>query len=516
MVSKRKEGKLNYMVDFLVSLNNFIWGAPFILFVMLIGLYFTARSGLFTFAHFGHVMKNTLGSLTSKEARKKDDKSVSPFEAVCVAIGGCVGTANIAGVATAMATGGYGAVFWLWLWAFFGMMVKIVEVTLGCYYRGKDENENYYGGPMYYMEKGILREMGLKVGGPLAVLFSFFFVFQSVQGSQGFTIAEIFNATFGWNMVVVVAVYSAVVLYLIWSGRQGAVNFATKCVPFMCVVYLVAGIVLIVLNIQNLPSAIVNIFHDAFTGTAAFGGFLGASVIQAMNSGVSRSMNSNEAGMGSSPLVHGSADCEHPMRQGLWGSFEVFVDTLIICSITALSVACSGVLDTGLTGATLTIAAYETMFGHFAAYYIAIMAIMFGLTTTTGYYIYYVTIIKYIFRHKPILRDKLIAVFKIYFPLMNVVVTSFIVFTGQDATLFWTIVSIVTAGPTFFNLIALFILRNKFFQIFKDYKARYLGKGNVDPNFHVFYEDDPEIAAKEEAIRAELRKEVADAYAHKG
>ena len=142
------------MVDFLVSLNNFIWGAPFILFVMLIGLYFTARSGLFTFAHFGHVMKNTLGSLTSKEARKKDDKSVSPFEAVCVAIGGCVGTANIAGVATAMATGGYGAVFWLWLWAFFGMMVKIVEVTLGCYYRGKDENENYYGGPMYYMEKG--------------------------------------------------------------------------------------------------------------------------------------------------------------------------------------------------------------------------------------------------------------------------------------------------------------------------------------------------------------------------
>ena len=169
------------MGDFLISLNNFIWGAPFILFVMIIGLYFTARSGFFTFTHFGHVMKNTLGSLTSKEARKKDEKSVSPFEAVCVAIGGCVGCANIAGVATAMATGGYGAVFWLWLWAFFGMMVKIVEVALGCYYRSKDENENYYGGPMYYMEKGILRDMGLKIGGYLLLILLCF------TDSTGFT-----------------------------------------------------------------------------------------------------------------------------------------------------------------------------------------------------------------------------------------------------------------------------------------------------------------------------------------
>ncbi len=284
----------------------------------------------------------------------------------------------------------------------------------------------------------------------------------------------------------------------------------------MCVIYLLAGIVLIILNIQNLPSAIVSIFHDAFTGSAAFGGFLGASVIQAMNSGVSRSMNSNEAGMGSSPLIHGSADCEHPIRQGLWGSFEVFVDTLIVCSVTALAVACSGVLDTGLTGATLTIAAYETMFGSFAAYFIAIMAVMFGLTTTTGYYVYYTTVIKYMFRHKPVLRDKIVTIFKIYFPLMNVVVTAYIVFTGQDATMFWTIVSIVTAGPVAFNLIALFILRNKFFVIFKDYQARYLGKGKVDPNFYVFYEDNPQIAAQEEAIRAELRKEVADAYSASG
>ena len=497
------------MGNLLNNLNNFIWGMPFILFVMIVGLYFTARGGFFTITHFGHVMKHTLGSLTSQEANRKQTGKVSPFEAVCVAIGGCVGCANIAGVATAIATGGLGSIFWMWLWAFFGMMVKLVEVTLGCYYRSKDEKGNYFGGSMYFMEKGITREMGLKIGMPLAVLFSFFFVFQSIQGSQAFTIAEVLHASFGWNMIVVAVIYSAVAFYLICKGSSRAVNFAAKCVPFMCVLYLLGGVVLITANIGTLPSAIVSIFHDAFTGTAATGGFLGATVTQAMNSGVSRSMNSNEAGMGSSPLVHGSAETIHPVRQGLWGSFEVFVDTLIVCTITALSVACTGLWDTGITGATLTIASYQTLFGDFGAIYIGIMAILFGMTTTTGWYVYYVTVIGYILRHKPILRDRFIAFFKVYFPLMNIIIVSYIVLTGQDATIFWTIVSLVTAGPVFFNLIALALLRNKFFVIFKDYLARYMGKGTVDPSFYVFYEDDPAIAAKEEAIREELRKTVA-------
>ena len=162
------------------SVNDFIWGTPFILFVMLVGFYFTVKGGFFTFRYFGHIMKNTLGNLTGKEANQKEKGQVSPFEAVCVAIGGCVGTTNIAGVATALATGGLGATFWMWLWAFFGMMVKLVEITLGCYYRSKNEKGEYFGGSMYFMEKGISREMGLKIGGPLAVLFSIFFILQSV------------------------------------------------------------------------------------------------------------------------------------------------------------------------------------------------------------------------------------------------------------------------------------------------------------------------------------------------
>jgi len=495
------------MVQLLNTINDLVWGTPFIVFVFLVGVYYMLRGGFFTFTHFGHIMKNTLGSLTSKEANTKKEGTVSPFEAVCVAIGGCVGCANISGVATAIATGGPGAVFWMWLWALFAMMVKLAEVALGCYYRGKDENGNYYGGSMYYIEKGIGREMGMKkTAGVLAFLFCLCFVLQSIQGSQAFTIAEILHNSFGFNMIAVTVAYSLFVMYVIWAGTPRICAFASKLVPIMCVVYLLGGIVLIVVNIGNLPAALASIFHDAFTGRAAFGGFLGATVAKAISSGVSRSMNSNEAGMGSSPLVHGSADTVHPVRQGLWGAFEVFIDTLVVCSVTALAVLCSGVWDSGATGATLSMMAFETAFGRFSSVFIGIMALMFGFTTTAGWYVYYANTIAYILRRKPILRDRLITAFKIYFPLMNIVIVCWVVLTGNDANLFWTLVSLVTALPVAVNLVAMLFLGKKFSSIFADYKARYLGKGQVDPNFHVFYEDDPEIARQEEAIREELRK----------
>lgn len=495
------------MVALLNQINDLVWGMPFIIFVLIVGVYYMIRGGFFTITHFGHIMHNTLASLTSKEARTKTEGMVSPFEAVCVAIGGCVGCANISGVATAIVTGGPGAVFWMWLWALFGMMIKMAEVALGCYYRSQDEKGNYYGGSMYYIEKGIGREMGYeKLAGVLAFLFCFCFVFQSIQGSQAYTIAEILHASFGFDMILVTVLYALFVMYVIWKGAPAICSYASKLVPFMCVAYLIAGIVLIIVNIQNFPGAVYSIFHDAFTGRAAVGGFVGATVAKAMSSGISRSMNSNEAGMGSSPLIHGSADAVHPVRQGLWGAFEVFIDTLVVCSVTAFAVLCSGVWDNGQAGATLSITAFQSVFGIYSSVFIGIMALMFGFTTTAGWYIYYANTIAYICRRKPILRDHLITAFKIYFPLMNVVIVSWITLTGNDATLFWTLVSLVTALPVAVNLIAMLILGGKFSTIFKDYKARYLGVGKVDPNYYVFYEDDPEIAKREEAIRAEIRK----------
>ncbi len=434
-------------------------------------------------------MKHTFFAMIKPEAKEKKEGSISPFEAACIAIGGCVGAGNLGGVATSITVGGPGAVFWLWLWAFLGMMVKCVEVTLGCYYRNKDKNGNYSGGTMYFMEKGIGIEKGLKGGYVLAMVFALGFLFQFLQGSQAYTISEVMKESFGLEMIPVTIVYVIVTMYIIWKGLPGIAKFATRCVPFMCVAFVAGGVGLIIANISVIPSMFASIFHDAFTGTAAVGGFAGATVSTVISSGLSRSINSNEAGQGSSPLVHGSADTIHPVRQGLWGSFEVFVDTIIVCSVTALSILCTGVWDSGIPGAALTIAAYDTLYGTAGKIFIGIMTILFGLTTTAGWFAYYVEVIKYIFKNNVKLGNFLVKCFKIVFPCMNIIVVGYIVISGHDAKLFWTIVSIVLALPVFTNLIGLIILRKKFMELFNDYKARYMGIGKVKEGFKVFYED---------------------------
>ena len=216
------------------------------------------------------------------------------------------------------------------------------------------------------------------------------------------------------------------------------------------------------------------IFHDAFTGTAAVGGFVGSTVSQAISIGVARSINSNEAGQGSSPLIHGSANTIHPFRQGIWGSFEVFMDTIVVCSITALAVLCTGAWEEGYTGDTLTIKAFEKVFGQFGSIYIGIMCALFGLTTTAGWYTYYIAVMRHGLRYKPILADKIELLFKFIFPLPNIIIVSSIVLTGNGPDLFWTIVNITLVAPVFTNLLGLFILRDKYFKLFKDYKARYM------------------------------------------
>ena len=499
--------------NILNGINNFLWGKPFTYFVLFIGLYFTVRSGFFSVFHFKHILKNTFGSMFSKEANEKKHGSVSPFEAVCVAIGGCVGCGNIGGVASAIAVGGPGSVFWMWVWAFFGMTVKCVETTLGCYYRSKDDTGRFFGGSTYFMEKGIAKEMGHhKFGIGLAIAFGIGFISQFLGGSQAYTISEVLNQSFGFDMIGVTLAYSAILFYIIWKGTPRVAAFASKAVPFMCALFIAGGVILICANYENVPHVFKMIFHDAFTGSAAVGGFVGSTVSTVISTGVARSINSNEAGQGSSPLIHGSANTVHPFRQGIWGSFEVFMDTIVVCSITALSVLCSGAWTEGWTGATLTIKAYESVFGRFGSVYIGLMCALFGLTTTAGWYTYYIAVMRHGLRYKPVLADKLELLFKFIFPLPNIVIVTSIVLTGNGPDLFWTIVNISLVAPVFTNLLGLFMLRNKYFEIMKDYKARYMGVGKVDPNFHVFYEDDPEIAKEEEAIRSKVRAAREAAY----
>ena len=326
------------MIAFLNWLDGVLWGLPLIVLMIATGLYFTVRSGFFQFRHFGWIMKRTAGQMFVKDENKgkaQNEKGMlSSFEAISTAIGGTVGFGNIAGVATAVAAGGPGAVVWMWLTSLIGMILKQVEVTLGCYYRREHENGDFYGGPTYYMERGLGKERhwgklwlipALIFG---AGIFSTFFVTSSTL-----TAAQVVSGAFHLGTysiagipvegVILVAACLCVLTYIITSGgtRKIAAVFS-KLVPVMSVIYILMGIAMILVNIQRVPATIVEIFTNAFTGTAAIGGFAGCAVSEMIRVGMARSVYSNEAGWGTSPMIHASAKTRHPVEQGLWGSFD--------------------------------------------------------------------------------------------------------------------------------------------------------------------------------------------------
>ena len=482
----------------LQSISAFLWDTPFLVCIIALGIYLTVRSGFFSFVHFGHIWKHTMGSLLKKdkEAGARQKGTISPFEACCVAIGGCVGTANISGVAAAVAVGGPGSVFWMWLWAFFGMTVKCCEVALGSYYRSKNNKGEFFGGPSYYMEKGIAKRRGWKIGIFLAWMFGLCFFTQCILGSQPYAIAESLKTSFGIPEMVFVVFYSFLIFTVIFKGVSRVSKVATRIVPFMCVAYVLMGIVIIAVNYRNVPGVIVQIFESAFTGTAATGGFVGASVQMAIQKGMARAINSNEAGQGTSPMIHSSADTVHPVRQGLWGSMEVFIDTIIICSVTALSVLVTGEWSSGLTSVTLTTAAFSDVFGSLGVVFIGVMMFLFGITTTGGWYTYYVSLINHGFNNRPKVRDRIQSIFKCFFPLPPILFTASVIYFGGGANLMWDIVDVIIVLPLYFNMIAVLLLSNDYFKLLKDYKARWMGIGKVDPNFHYFYDTEPNEEAK--------------------
>lgn len=476
------------MQDIISSIGSFLWGPPMIIAIMGCGILLTVRSKFFVFRHFGMIFKKTLGSM--KNSGGKKEGNVSPFEAICVAVGGAVGVGALGGVAAAIAVGGPGALFWILAWAAFGMTVKVAEVSLACYYRCKDSKGSFYGGPSYYIERGLGEDKGIKGAKVLAWCFGVAFLLAAFSGNQVFTIAEALNATFHIPMIPFACVYSLFVFYITWKGTPRIAKFASKLVPFMCLLYFVGGIILIAVNCQALPGVIKAVITDAFTGSAAAGGFVGAGVMTVIRTGIARSINSNEAGQGSSPMIHAAADTRHPVEQGLWGAIEVFVSTVLVSTITALAILSTGTWTSGLTSVTLTIHAFQSVFGQAGLYFIGAIAVLFGVTTTTGWFTYYCSLIAHGFRKNEKLRDRLILLFKIIFPWPNVIVVALIVLSGKGPNLYWAMIDVVTVLPTFFNVIALIGLSGVFVKLLNDYKARYMGIGKVDPSFRVFYDED--------------------------
>lgn len=481
------------MLAYFEALVSFLWGLPIIVIILGTGFYFTFKTGFFQVFHLKHIFSETICKIIKKgnKAEEGGQGLITPFEAVATAIGGSVGVGNIGGVATAMAVGGPGSLFWLWIAAFVGMILKMAEVSLGVYYREKDEKGDPYGGPTYYMEKGLGEEKGHKWWIiPAAIfgggIFSTFFI-----TVQNYTVSEAVSAAFGIKIIYASIIYIICNYILIIGGIKSLGKLAGKIVPIMCVFYVGAALYIVAINIGNLPATLGLVFKGAFTGTAAAGGFAGAAFSQVMRIGMARSVFSNEAGWGSSPMIHASAQTDHPIKQGLWGAFEVFVDTIVVCTLTCLVIIITGVWSSGATGATLTLNAFETGMGSASKIFIATGIFLFGVTTSSGWYAYYEIILRHLMKSSPKLKDGILKFYKIFYPVPGFVMVLMATTIGMPGSTVWLFADFTTAVPTFINIAVMLSLSGTFFKLFKDYKTKYILKEEVKPEdkIKLFYEE---------------------------
>ena len=404
---------INSILGFLSGpLNDFAWMYTFLPCAILGGLFLTIRSGGVQFRHFGHAMKNTVGKMFQKQ--EAGHGAVTPMQAVTTALSATVGTGNIVGTSQAIAMGGYGAVFWLWLAALVGMVTKYSEILLAIRYRERDAKGDWVGGPMYYISKGLGKNWKW-----LAALFAIFATLasfgignmsqvNSITGSvigafSAFTtVSAGMELTLKWIIGILLAVLVAVIL-LGGIKRIGAVT--EKLIPFMSIFYILFTLIVIGAHIGSIPDAFVKIFSTAFTPQAMFGATTGIVLKQTIIWGLRRSAFSNEAGLGSAAIAHAAADTNGPVNQGLYGLFEVFVDTIVICSLTALTIICSGVnIEFGTRpGSEVITAALATVFGDkFAALFIAVALMLFAFSTVLGWSLYGTRCVQYLFGQKAV------------------------------------------------------------------------------------------------------------------
>jgi AGCS family alanine or glycine:cation symporter len=370
-------------------LNALVWGPPMLVLLMGTGLVLLVVTGGVQFRHLGTALGEVLGKLRQRSAGAG---SVTPFQAVATALASTVGVGNIAGVATAITIGGPGALFWLWVSGILGMGTKYAEIVIALHYRERDAAGVMRGGAMYTLKK-----RGLGWLGVIFALLTSIAAFGIGNMVQANSVAQSLNASFGMSPQVVGIILVVISGAVILGGIKRIAAFAEILVPFMAIVYLAGGLVLVILNAGAIPETFGLIFEGAFTGTAATGGFAGATIMMAMRYGVARGLFSNEAGLGSAPMVHSTAETDHPVRQGLYGIFEVFVDTILICTITGLAVLMTGAWDDGATGAALSVQAFTTgLPGVWGGIIVTTGLVLFAFSTLIGWSYYGETGIVYL------------------------------------------------------------------------------------------------------------------------
>ena len=373
-------------------INGFVWGPVMLLLLVGTGILLTIRAGFPQILKLGTIMKNTVGTLFGPDAHKKDEAGISPYQAVATALASTVGTGNITGVATAIVAGGPGAVFWMWISALFGTMTKFAEVTLAVKYRQKNERGEWVGGPMYYMENGL----NMKWLGVIFAILATLASFGIGNMTQSNSIASALNTTVGIPTWITGVVIAAIVGIVILGGIKRIAQVTEKLVPAMGALYVILGIVTIVMNIDKLPGAFAIIFECAFNPQAAIGGILGYTIMNAIRFGFARGVFSNEAGLGSAPIAHASSSAKNPVDQAMWGMFEVFFTTIIVCTCTALVILTSGAIDTGLSGSALSIAAYNSVLPGVGGVCVTLGTVLFATSTILGWAYYGEKAIEYL------------------------------------------------------------------------------------------------------------------------
>jgi len=466
------------IVNFLTgSLNTVAWLYIFLPCAIAGGLFLTIRNGWIQFSHFGFAMKNTFGKMFQKQ--EAGEGAVTPLQAVTTALSATVGTGNIVGTSQAIALGGYGAVFWLWLAALVGMCTKYVEVVLSIKFRERDAKGDWVGGPMYYIKNGLgnswkwlaglyaglaaLAAFGIGNGSQaksiVGAIFNAIVVFNPAAESKEFTI----NLVFG----IVIAILIALILF---GGIKRIGSVTEKLIPFMSILYILFTLIVVIAHGSNIGGAFAKIFQTAFTPQALFGASTGIVLKQTIVWGLRRSAFSNEAGLGTAAIAHAAADTKGPVQQGLYGIFEVFADTIVICSLTALCIICSGIdINFGVKpGSELIAAAFATVFGVKAAnLFVAFCLALFAFSTILGWSLYGSRCIEYLTNHK------IGQIYKVMFII--------IIVCGSVASLdvVWDIADTLNGLMAIPNFIALFALSGVAAKLTKEYFTK-LKKGEID------------------------------------
>ncbi len=488
------------------DVNSFVWGNGLYL-LLATGLIMTIVTGVFQITHIKHWFAETIGKIFHKDVSGHvKGKSISQFQALCTALAATIGVGNIAGVAAAIVGGGPGAVFWMWIAAFFGMMTNYSENVLGIYYRRKNANGEWSGGAMYYLRDGLGKFKGCKwIGKILAVLFSIFCILASfgigamgqinkivVNVVEAFKIPSLEAIPFGdvtmYHLVIGV-VLVVIAALIILGGLKRIATFAEKVVPFMVILFVLGSFIIIGANYDAVGTAFASIFKYAFTAPAIWGGVTGVAIKEIVTLGCKRGVFSNEAGLGSSVMVHSNSNVVEPVRQGLWGIFEVFADTMIVCTMTALVVLTSGVinLDTGVlmqgaTDANLVAKAFSILYGAVGERFIAIAILLFAFTTVLGWDHYGSKAWEYLFGTKSTTIYKVIHLAMIF---LGALLTS---------SLAWDISDTFNGLMMVPNLIGVLALSGLVLKITRNYIDRNLKHKNIKPMLSVF----PDVQEEEE------------------